>query len=87
VLAAPLPSGITPQLQKRKGKTLVKVLDAVSGALRQTIGPFKGKVTVQLRDVNSDGVADLILSERRGKKTRKKVFSGTDLAPLPASLA
>jgi hypothetical protein len=48
---------------------------------------FRRNFTVQTRDVNGDGVPDVIVTARLSrKKTRIAVFSGIDGSPLPSSL-
>jgi hypothetical protein len=37
-----------------------------------------------LRDVNGDGVMDILASARVNGKLRRRAFSGRDLSPLPA---
>jgi hypothetical protein len=75
---APTPPAVTARLVKQKGRSLVKVFDAATGALRQTLKPFgsyAGKVLVALTDVNGDGVAELVVTAHVGGKLRKKVYA------------
>jgi hypothetical protein len=69
-LSAPLPPPVLlAVVVKQKRKTLVLVLDAATGALLGVLGPFPGRVQVQLKDVNGDGVNDVVvLNKIPGKK-------------------
>jgi hypothetical protein len=37
------------------------------------------------QDLNGDGYADFVLRLRRGRRTRRLIFSGADLSPLPGA--
>ncbi len=63
----------------------------MTGAERFSVYPFgmsfRRSYTVQTRDLNGDGVTDVIATARLSrKKTRVAVFSGIDGSPLPSSL-
>jgi hypothetical protein len=67
-LAAPVsPPVLLAFLVKQKRKTLVFVLDAATGALLRVLGPFSGKVQVQLQDVNGDGANDVLVLGKKSK--------------------
>src|SRR5262249_37732298 len=87
----PLPRpGLSARVVRLKGQSLVKVFDAATGALRQTLKPFGGSaanVQAALIDVNGDGAKDLVVTARVNGKLRKKVYSGIDLSPLPSAPA
>jgi hypothetical protein len=90
VASVPPPPALSARVVSLKGQALVKVFDARTGGLRRTLKPFggsAGKVSVALIDVNGDGIADLVVSARVNGKVRKKVYSGTDLSPLPSGPA
>jgi hypothetical protein len=79
--AAPLPQ-FAASVVRKKGKFLVQITD-VTGAKRFS-RPFPSRVQVLRQDMNGDGVLDLVLQYRQGRKLRRLAFSGRDLTPLPA---
>ena len=60
------------------------VADAATGAVRLS-RRFVGRVQVLRRDVNGDGLFDIILQFRQHGKRRQLLFSGLELSPLPAN--
>jgi hypothetical protein len=92
---APLPSPPLPPAQivavafKRKGKVRVRVLDAASGAVRGVLTPFpgfRGRLRLQLLDLNSDDSLDLIVKALVNGKRSKKIYDALTLAQLPPNL-
>jgi uncharacterized delta-60 repeat protein len=78
----PGPEGVVPRLV-RLGKLMLVEVRSSAGVLRRTFGPYPGRVSALLRDVNHDGVLDLVLTISRGGKKRQLAFDGRTLAPLP----
>jgi hypothetical protein len=82
----PPPPPLLPQfaarLAFRKGKFLVLITDG-TGALRLQLR-FPVRVQVFQQDVNGDGVLDIVVLFRKGRRLRRLAFSGRDLSPLPA---
>jgi hypothetical protein len=62
----------------------VLVYNAGSGQLRRAFNPFIGQVQASLRDLNGDGIADLVLQITRSGRKRLLAFNAIDLSPLPA---
>jgi hypothetical protein len=83
--AAPAPQ-FTAHVLRKKGKYLVTVTDAATGAVRLS-RKFPFRVQLLRRDVNGDGLFDVIFRFRLNGKRRQLLFSGRDLSPLPANLA
>ena len=84
--------GILVQVVRVKRRREVIVTDAVTGARVFAAFPFNkafhGNIRVQVRDVNGDGVPDVIASRAPFKKLRNiRVFSGKNGSVLPSSLA
>jgi hypothetical protein len=89
-LPPPPPLQIVASAFRQRGVSRVRVRDAATGALRGVLTPFKGfggRLRLQLRDVNGDGSADLIVQALVHGRRRKKVFDAVTLAPLPPGLA
>jgi hypothetical protein len=57
-------------------------MDRSTGQVRGILGSFRSPVQVSYRDVNLDGVLDIILREKQGKRTRTRIFNGLDLTPI-----
>ena len=76
------PPGLVPQVVRQGKRTMVEVRSS-GGVLRQTFGPFAGRVSVRLLDLNHDGIPDLVITISRGGKKRTLAFDGLTLAPLP----
>jgi hypothetical protein len=83
---APRPPEFVASVLRKKGKFVVQVTDAATGAvrLRRTF-PFK--VQVLRQDVSGDGLLDVVLLFRQNGKKRRLLFSGRDLSPLPSNPA
>ena len=81
---------ITVSVVKVHGHREIVVFDAATGAQKFAVYPFgksfKGNFQVVTRDVNGDGVPDVIASFNRKHKVVNTVFSGRDGSSLPASL-
>ena len=80
------------KIMRKHGRRLIEVFDQVTGAEKVSISPsgraFQRNFSVQTRDVNGDGVSDVIVTARLSrKKTLIEVFSGIDGSPLPSRLA
>jgi hypothetical protein len=73
----------TASVLKKKGKFLVRFADAATGAIRFQL-KFPFRVQVLRQDVNGDGVFDIVVLFRRGRRLRRLAFSGRDLSTLPA---
>jgi Calx-beta domain len=71
---------VVPKVSKKRGKARVRVVDAVTGALLTVLGPFKGDLRVLLQDADGDGVNDVLVLIKNGKKTRRRTFTGTAFA-------
>jgi hypothetical protein len=87
--AAPAPQIVAVPF-RRNGVARVRVLDAATGAVRAVLTPFRGfrgRLRLQLVDVNGDGPLDLIVRALVHGKRKKKVYDGVTLAPLPPGLA
>jgi hypothetical protein len=87
ILPAPPPEGIRLVVVKgrgpQKGKTRIQVFGVRSGRLRRTFGPFAGKVKASLRDLNGDGLVDLLIQITRNGRKRLHAFDAVHLSPLP----
>jgi hypothetical protein len=84
-----LVKAFTTRLVRVHHRTRMDVFDAATGQLRLSLFPFgasRGKVEVLTGDVNGDGVADITALDREAHRLRMRVFSGTDLSDLTASL-
>jgi hypothetical protein len=67
----------------KKGKRFrVEALDPATGALRRLLGTFPSRIVVRYQDVDADGVLDILLREKRGKRVLIYAFNGRDLSPL-----
>jgi hypothetical protein len=87
--AAPAPQIVVVPF-RRNGVAQVRVFDAAAGTVRAILTPFRGfrgRLRLQLLDVNGDGSADLIVKAIVHGRRRKKVFDAVTLAPLPPGLA
>jgi hypothetical protein len=60
----------------------VEAMDRSTGQVRGILGSFRSPVQVSYRDVNLDGVLDIVLREKQGKRTRTRIFNGLDLTPI-----
>ena len=83
---------ITVKVKKVKGRREILVYDARTKILKFAIYPFgnsyRGGFQVTERDVNGDGVSDVIVKRSRGHhKFILVVYSGVDGSPLPANMA
>jgi hypothetical protein len=81
---------ITAAPFRRNGVARVRVREATTGKMRATLTPFRGfggRLGLQLRDVNGDGVLDLIVKAFVNGRRKQKVYDAVTLAPLPANLA
>jgi len=85
-LPVPRPPEFVARVRKKKGKFLVEVTDAATGAVRLSRS-FAFKVQVLRLDVSGDGLPDVVVQFRKNGKRRRIAFSGRDLAPLPVSPA
>jgi hypothetical protein len=75
---------------RRNGVSRVRVKDAATGAVRGVLTPFRGyrgRLRLQLLDVNGDGALDLVVQAVIHGKRKKKVFDAVTLDPLPPGLA
>jgi hypothetical protein len=80
------PPQIVAAAFRRNGVAKVRVLDAATGAVRAVLTPFRGfrgRLRLQLVDVNGDGALDLVVRALIHGKRKKKVFDAVTLAPLP----
>jgi hypothetical protein len=89
---APKPVRITVKVVKVKGIQEIEVFNAGTHVLRFAVYPFgksyRGNFQVQERDVNRDGVADVIVTRPNGRHNSVTViYSGLDGSPLPGNLA
>src|SRR5262249_45210497 len=83
-----LPSEVVALPFRLNGVSRLRVLDA-TGAVRAVLTPFRGfrgRLRLQLRDVNGDGALDLVVRAVIHGKHKKKVYDGVTLAPLPPGL-
>jgi hypothetical protein len=80
---AQAPASATPLIRtvKRGRRFRVEAIDPASGRVR-VLGAFVNPVRVGYQDVNGDGIVELILKEKRGKRNRTRIFNGVDLTPL-----
>jgi hypothetical protein len=82
---------VTARVAKVRGRRQLRVFDAATGKQKFALFPFgkafAGGYQVETRDVNGDGVEDVIVRARRGRKKLVKVFSGLDGTVLPGGLA
>jgi hypothetical protein len=69
---------------KRGRRFRVVATDPVSGQVRGTLGIFKNRPQLSYRDVNADGVLDILLTEKKGKRKRTRAYHGLSLALLPS---
>ena len=73
------------------GAPHVKVFDGVTGSLIRSFlafdPAFDGGIFVAAGDVNSDGMADLVVGADAGGAPHVKVFDGATLAPLQSFFA
>jgi hypothetical protein len=80
--SAPVLQRITVQAVKKHRRRQLRVFDAATGALKFVVFPFgkffQGSFQVATRDVNGDGVEDVLVSIHRGHKVLSRVFSGRD---------
>src|SRR5262249_7598056 len=70
----PNPAFLT-QVARRRGKTVVRFLDSVTGDLRLQLR-FGVPVRLLSQDLDGDGFADFVLLLRRGRRLRRLAFSG-----------
>ena len=82
---------ITVNVKKVKGRREILVYDARTKVLKFAMYPFgnsyRGNFQVTERDVNGDGVSDVIVKRSRSHhKFILVVYSGVDGSPLPANL-
>jgi hypothetical protein len=87
--AAPAPQIVAVPF-RRNGVARVRVLDAAAGTVRAVLTPFRGfrgRLRLQLLDVNGDGALDLIVQAVLHGRRKKKLFDAVTLAPLPPGLA
>jgi hypothetical protein len=91
----PSPSPLQPPAQivavafRQKGLSQVRVRDAVTGAVRGLLTPFRGftgRLRLQWRDVNGDGSLELIVQATIHGKRKMRLFDAVTLAPLPPGL-
>jgi hypothetical protein len=67
----------------KKGRRFrAEPMDRSTGQVRGILGRFRTPVQVSYRDVNLDGVLDVILREKQGKRSRTRIFNGLDLTPI-----
>jgi hypothetical protein len=98
--APPMPpptvvQAVTTQVARVRGRRQLRVFDAATGRLKFVLYPFgksfRGNYQVETRDVNGDGIMDVIVRAvvrvGRKRKTLTEVFSGDDGSALPAGLA
>jgi parallel beta-helix repeat protein len=86
----PTPVRIVAVPFRQRGVARVRVRDAATGAVRGVLTPFKGfrgRLRLQLLDVNGDGSLDLVVKALIHGKRKKKVYDAVTLAPLPPGLA
>ncbi len=86
----PPPPPILATAFRGKGVAKVRVTDAATGELRGVLTPFqgfRGRLHLQLEDVNGDGVLDLVVRALVHGKRKQRVFDAVTLAPLPPGLA
>ena len=86
------PVNIQATVVKIKGHKEVRVTDPATGALKFIVFPFgkayRGNLQFSIRDVNGDGIEDLIVRRPRGHhKFVTKIFSGIHGSILPSKLA
>lgn len=76
--------GIIAKLVKRaNGTSVVRVRGALSGVVRKVCGPYRGIVTVRMKDANLDGTLDLIIrSFTATGRRRLQIFNGNGLTLL-----
>jgi hypothetical protein len=79
--ATPAPSPVsqlTVVLRRVRGRTRVRVLDAASRALRMQFFPFprsfRGLVRVAVRDVNGDGIPEIVATHRDSSGKEERIF-------------
>jgi hypothetical protein len=78
----PRPAGATARVVKKGNRFRVEAL-GISGQVLKVLGTFLQKVAVAYLDLDADGVLDIVVREKNGKKVRTRAFSGLDLRPLP----
>jgi hypothetical protein len=77
--------GIRTRVVLHDGRWLVEVFDAKTGRLRGTLHPFgpaAGRPRVVLRNLDGDGLDDLVILARVGDQLRKVVFDARNLHSL-----
>jgi len=89
---APTPVRIAVKVVKAKGVREIEVFNAGTNVLRFAVYPFgksyRGTFQVQERDINGDGVADVIVTRPSGRNHFVTViFSGLDGSQLPINMA
>jgi hypothetical protein len=85
--APPAAPAIQAALVKVKGRYMVRVTDGATGALKFILPvprSSKGRPRLMLQDLNGDGILDVVLLIRQGRKLRRLGFSGLNGAPLSA---
>src|SRR5262249_16672002 len=76
---------ITAERFQKKGVARVRVRSATTQTVRATLTPFRGfggRLTLQLLDVNGDGVLDLVVRAVVHGERKKKVFDAVTLDRL-----
>jgi hypothetical protein len=84
IARAPTPKPVlTANVLRVRGRFLVSVLD--NGVLLKQTRLSRGaqrRPQVLYQDVNGDGVLDLVIQFRKGRKTIRLIYSGVDASPL-----
>jgi hypothetical protein len=83
----PVRETIMVQVVRVRGRRQLRVIDAVTGAQKFALYPFgkgfAGSFQVTMRDVDGDGIADVVVTARRHGKRITLAFSGHDGTALP----
>jgi hypothetical protein len=79
-VAAPEMPTLTTMLIRRRGRLFLQVLDD-GQPLKQLM--LNSRPTIQMRDLNGDGIADLVINVKLGKKLVVfAAFSGADATQI-----
>jgi uncharacterized delta-60 repeat protein len=78
----PAIAGIFAMPMKARGKTRINIYSLATGALLASLGPYRGKVQMRLRDLNGDGVAEILLTIMSDGRKRTLAFDGRTVQPV-----
>jgi hypothetical protein len=82
-IAAPTPAmEVVPNLVKKGNKYILTVVDKATGRVLLTRS-FRGNVRMNRVDLDGDGQLDILVLVKRGKRTQRYGFSGSNGSSLP----